>query len=671
MKPLNARKFFHGNRASQTFTTSLALLFACSLASNAQIVQLGNASGGNDKLDTTRSYTYNFGVTSAAQAGVLLNQVALNVGTNPQSVDGITIQVFRGFGGLAGPTNVLLSTETFASTTFSGNSANYTLNLAQSLSLGAGAYSMRLSSNAPSNRAYAFRDGLLSLAGSVTQAQWIQDSNTGGTAGTTITPSAGYVLADHSVSASSFNLGRFHASGSAPTSVLTLENSAPVTSNNATESLVVSQGTLTGAATLTALTGSQLAQGASQGVTVGLTAAVGARTGSVQLNFNSTQTGSSSARVGGNVSVGDRTISLSGFGYSGKSEWTADSGGSWNLTDFDKWATNGGTPGMDGTVSQEDTALFGSAATANRTIALNGSNTALQTLTFNNSAASYTLSQGSGGAITLGSAGREGALTNSAGAHTLSAPLVLGNKLTVNSAANTTIRLEGAVSGSHGLVKSGAGRLAIEGTTTYSGLTDVQEGTFVVNGSTAGALTVGSNARLEGSGTIGGNTTISGTHSPGNSPDIQTFGNDLSYTNGSIIWELIGNTIADRGTNYDGIDVEGNLAFSGSTTLDLAFAIAESNIDFTNEFWSSSYLGTNGWKIFDVTGDITGFENLTLTGSLTDSEGAALTTIRPNAAFSLFEDANGIYLNYNVVPEPSTVILLSIASLCLFKRRRG
>jgi autotransporter-associated beta strand protein len=514
---------------------------------------------------------------------------------------------------------------------------------------------------------------LLSLGGgAISESQWIQDSNTGGTAGTTFTPSAGYVLADHSSSAASVNLGRYHINGTAPTSSLTLGNSAPATTGNVTESLVVSQGTLTGPATLTGLPESHLVQGSTQGVTVGLTAAVGAQTGSVQLNFNSTQTGSSSARVGGDLSVGSRTISLTGFGYDGKSEWTADSGGSWNLDSYDNWSANGGTPGMDGTASQEDTALFGSAATANRTIALNGSNAALQSLTFNNATASYTLSQGSGGTMTLGSAGSEGALTNSAGTHTLSAPLVLGNKLTVNSAANSSIRLEGAVSGSHGLVKSGAGRLVIEGTTTYSGLTDVQEGTFVVNGSTAGDLTIGSNAQLEGSGTIGGNTTISGTHSPGNSPDIQTFGADLTYTNGSaIIWELINNTIEGRGTNYDGIDVEGNLDFSGSTTLNLAFAIAESNIDFTNEFWSSSYLGTNGWKIFDVMGDITGFENLTLTGTLLDSEGVVLSAIRSEASFSLFEGADGIYLNYNAIPEPSTVLFLSLASLSLFKRRRG
>jgi len=41
------------------------------------------------------------------------------------------------------------------------------------------------------------------------------------------------------------------------------------------------------------------------------------------------------------------------------------------------------------------------------------------------------------------------------------------------------------------------------------------------------------------SGTIGGLATISGIHSPGNSPGIETFLSDLSYTGGSsqVIWD--------------------------------------------------------------------------------------------------------------------------------------
>ena len=127
MKPLNTRNLVRGTRSSQTFTTSLALLFAFSLASNAQLIQVGETTGGNTQLSATKSYTYNFGVTSAAGAGLVLDQLGMTLGAGSQVNGGVTISIYQGFGGSEGATNVLLSQVVFAKETFNlgANANNY------------------------------------------------------------------------------------------------------------------------------------------------------------------------------------------------------------------------------------------------------------------------------------------------------------------------------------------------------------------------------------------------------------------------------------------------------------------------------------------------------------------------------------------------------------------
>jgi hypothetical protein len=194
----------------------------------------------------------------------------------------------------------------------------------------------------------------------------------------------------------------------------------------------------------------------------------------------------------------------------------------------------------------------------------------------------------------------------------------------------------------------------------------------VINGSTSSTsnLQVDAIGTLMGSGTIGGTTTISGIHSPGNSPGIQTFTNNLTYNSGSnIIWELIDNNNTDRGTNYDGIDVQGDLNFAGTTTLTLDFGIFGSGVDWLNEFWGTDRLGNDGWKVFDVSGTISGLENLTLAGSLLDGNGVNLNSARSDASFFLSQGQDGIYLNYSAIPEPSTA-LLGLAGMAMLLRRK-
>lgn len=177
--------------------------------------------------------------------------------------------------------------------------------------------------------------------------------------------------------------------------------------------------------------------------------------------------------------------------------------------------------------------------------------------------------------------------------------------------SGVVLTLSGNLTGGGTFNKMGDGTLALTGDgSARSGATVVQTGTLLVEGTLGGAVTVNSGAVLGGSGTLTGATTISGTHSPGSSPGIQTFESDLTYNSGSsVLWELGANTTAGRGTNFDGIDVGGDLAFAGSTSLELIFDFSGSSVDWTDTFWENDFLGTDGWLLYDVDGTISDLGN--------------------------------------------------------------
>lgn len=264
-------------------------------------------------------------------------------------------------------------------------------------------------------------------------------------------------------------------------------------------------------------------------------------------------------------------------------------------------------------------------------------------------------------------------------------PLYLGNQQRVvrigDGTATIDARLSGLLSGGFGggLIKEGAGTLELTGTNTYVGDTWVRTGTLLVNGDQSagiGTIVVDPGATFGGSGTLGGLTTIAGVHNPGNSPGLQTFAGDLTYTAGATVnWELAASTLAGRGTSYDAVDLTGagsDLTFAGATTLNLVLNAAGSAANWSDVFWSTAYTGTGGWLLYDVAGTTTGFASLALAGTdWLDAGSVALSTARPGSWFSLVQDGSDVYLNYNVaeIPEPAAGALLALASLAALRRR--
>jgi autotransporter-associated beta strand protein len=222
------------------------------------------------------------------------------------------------------------------------------------------------------------------------------------------------------------------------------------------------------------------------------------------------------------------------------------------------------------------------------------------------------------------------------------------------------------------LVKANAGKWILSGNNTYKGTTAVNAGTLIIDGdqtNATGAVTVSMGAVLGGSGTIGGNTTISGKHTPGNSPGIQTFAGNLTYEGGAaeVVWELAKNTmIQESPAVFDQILVGGNLEFTGLTKLAVMFDVDSGSVEWTNSFWNSN----RSWLIYDVAGTTAGFSNLVF-GSTdwADKNGGLLSVERAGATFTLTQDGNDIKLNY-VVPEPTALSLLGLATVMMLVGRR-
>ncbi|MEI6241114.1 MAG: autotransporter-associated beta strand repeat-containing protein [Planctomycetia bacterium] len=226
----------------------------------------------------------------------------------------------------------------------------------------------------------------------------------------------------------------------------------------------------------------------------------------------------------------------------------------------------------------------------------------------------------------------------------------------------------GILSGSGGFTKVGNGTLTLSGSNSSTGLTSVNAGGLKLNGSIAGGLNVAAIATLSGTGTVGGNATIIGTHSPGNSPGTQTFNGNLTYSPGAVVnWELIANTTGSAGVNYDQIIMPtGNLTFSGSTTLALAFNSPGSTVDWSNAFWNVN----RAWTVYDLSGGTTtSFSNLILGGSLLDSVGNALSPTE-RGYFTTSLSGQDVMLNFVAVPEPSTVMLLAVGGMLLASQIR-
>jgi fibronectin-binding autotransporter adhesin len=254
-----------------------------------------------------------------------------------------------------------------------------------------------------------------------------------------------------------------------------------------------------------------------------------------------------------------------------------------------------------------------------------------------------------------------------------------GRTLTIGGSASGNFA--GTVSGNGGsLTKSGTGTLTLSGTNTYSGATNVTDGTLVVGNGTSGSLasgsvvTVSSGAVLAGNGgTINGATTIAGGGhlAPGDgsakSIGTTTFNGTLAFTDTSIFdWDIASPVTNQADTNqgsYDKVIHNNATSMSGTSVFNVILGTGKS---FNDPFWKTD----KNWT--DIFGG-TGMANVNLNDIFTrfTYEGNALTNglVPGQGVFSF--NTTGTALNWTAVPEPTSALAGLLLAAGLLRRRRN
>lgn len=323
--------------------------------------------------------------------------------------------------------------------------------------------------------------------------------------------------------------------------------------------------------------------------------------------------------LGASTNRGTTNIVISGYVYSGKSTWTNNGSGNW--TNFDNWDVPGGTPGLDGELSGNDTATFGTDGSG--TVTLN-TNASLLAVTFSNTN-SYTV-QGTGTLTFARSGDTDPSLTTADGAHAISNAVEVDGDLQLDTTSE--LLLAGGVSGVGSLRLVGAGTTTLAGSNSFSGGTVIDAGRLVTTNADAlgsGNVTINSGGALDAQGA-----------------SSLKVGGDLIVEGGTYLWTLYNNTNSGPGTNFTApLLLTGDLRVAEDSPFALFF---DTPVDTNNAFWGVNTRRT--WRVMESVGnsnslaDGFSFKPVWATGSQTNGFDLA-------DFFFTLDEANGyLELNY-------------------------
>ena len=179
--------------------------------------------------------------------------------------------------------------------------------------------------------------------------------------------------------------------------------------------------------------------------------------------------------------------------------------------------------------------------------------------------------------------------------NSISRAIVVGaNHGSIDVASGKTVTASGVVSGAGDLTVTGAGTLVLSGTSTHTGVTNLNSGILALNGTLgSSAIMVAVNTTLMGSGTAQGDVVVDGKAAPGSSPGTLTVAGNFTLNSTSDL----------------NIDVDGKVysASGGAGSYD-RIAVTGTNSVFTA-----------GGTLVPITRGITGVANNNFTPSLGDA----------------------------------------------------